>query len=131
MQVVSPIDIEDVLRIDLAALASSYRVFAPPVPTDLQAGDVMITALGGAAVSGSSHEYDVSVDVYEEDEAAAAISANEIHGLVVSLPVMSTSTQYSDARAGLPYDNHDPNAPQLSRRTFRATVICPGQALEF
>ena len=131
MQVVSPIDIEDALRIDLAALLSSARFFAPPIPPDLKAGDVLIERVGGARASGASHEYDVSVDCYAANDAAAVTLSNAVHGLLVSLPLRATSTQYSDARANLPYSNYDPRAPQLARQTFRATVNCPGNRLTF
>ena len=129
MQVVSPIDIEDALRIDLAALMDGTRFFAPPIPPDLKANDVLIERVGGARVSGASHEYDVSVDCYAANDAAAVALSDAVHGLLVSLPLRDTSTQYSDARANLPYSNHDPRAPQLARQTFRATVICPGNRL--
>ena len=131
MQVVSPIDIEDALRVDLTAFMGGARFFAPPVPPDLKANDVLIERVGGARVSGASHEYDVSVDCYAADDAAAVALSVAVHGLLVSLPLRDTSTQYSDARANLPYSNHDPRAPQLARQTFRATVICPGNRIEF
>ena len=131
MQVVSPIDIEDALRIDLAALMPGTRFFAPPIPPDLDANDVLITSVGGARVSGASHEYDVSVDCYASTEAAAVALSNAVHGLIVSFPIRSTATQYSSATAGTPYQNNDPRAPQLARRTFRATVISPGNRIEF
>ena len=131
MQVVSPIDIEDALRIDLSTLKSGTRFFAPPIPPDLTANDVLITRVGGARASGASHEYDVSIDCYADNEADAVTLSNAVHGLVSSLPLQSTATQYNDASANLPYANHDPRAPQLARQTFRATVICPGNRIEF
>lgn len=129
MQLVSPIDIEDALRTDLAALYSDARFFAPPIPPDLKAGDVLIERVGGARVSGASHEYDVSVDCYAANDAAAVALSDVVHGLLVSLPLRDTSTQYSAANANTPYSNYDPRAPQLARQTFRATVICPGNRL--
>lgn len=131
MQVVYPIDIEDALRTDLAALDTDYRFFAPPIPPDLRAGDVLITRVGGARVSGASHDHDVSVDCYGSDECDAALMANDVHGLFASLPLQATQTQYSNANANLPYQNNDPRAPQLARQTFRATVTCPGKRIEF
>lgn len=131
MQVVSPIDIEDALRVDLTSLKSGVRFFAPPIPPTLAANDVLVTSVGGARVSGSSHEYDVSVDCYAANEAAAVELADEVCGLIVSLPLRTTTTQYSAASAGTPYQNNDPRAPQLARRTFRATIICPGTSLTF
>ena len=131
MQVVSPIDVEDALRIDLAAIDGGFRFFAPPIPPDLRAGDVLIERVGGARASGASHEHDVSIDCYADDDADAVAMANAVQGYVVSLPLRDTSTQYSNANANAPYVNHDPRAPQLARQTFRATVTCPGERIEF
>lgn len=131
MQVVSPIDIEDALRIDLIALDGNHRYFAPPIPPDLKAGDVLIERVGGARVCPASHEYDVSVDCYAVDDADAVLLSNAVQGLITSLPLRATSTQYSNANAGTPYSNHDPRAPQLARQTFRATLTCPGNRIEF
>lgn len=131
MQVVYPIDIEDALRIDLAALMGGVRFFAPPIPPDLSANDVMIESVGGARVCPASHEYDVSVDCYADDDASAMALANSVQGVLTSLPLRDTATQYSDANANTPYANFDMRAQQLSRYTFRATVICPGNRIEF
>ena len=131
MQVVFPIDIEDALRTDLATLDSDYRFFAPPIPPDLKDGDVLITRVGGGGVSGASHDHDVSIDCYAADDATAAAMVDEVHGLVVSLPLRNTATQYSASSANLPYSNFDPRAPQLVRQTFRATLTCPGERIKF
>lgn len=131
MQVSYPIDIEDALRVDLAAIWQSGRVFAPPLPPDLKSGDVLITRVGGARVCPASCEYDVSVDCYADNDADAVELANTISGLLTSLPLRSTTTQFSNANSNLPYSNYDPRAPQLARQTFRATVICPGTRIEF
>ena len=96
MQVVSPIDIEDALRIDLSALLSGFRVYCKPIPPDIKAGDVVIYPVGGARVSGASHDYDVSIDCYANDDADARAMVNEVHGATVSLPLRDTLTQYSD-----------------------------------
>ena len=131
MQVVSPIDVEDALRIDLGALFKDYRVYCKPIRPDLAAGDVVIYPLGGSGVSGASHANDVSIDCYATDDALARAMADAVHGACVSLPLRSTQTQYSDVSANLPYPNDDPRAPQLTRYTFRATIICPGKRLVF
>lgn len=131
MQVVSPIDIEYALYSDLSQLMGGVRFFAPPIPPDLGANDVLIESVGGARVSGASHEYDVSVDCYAENDADAVELANAVHGLMVSLPFQETQTQYSNVNAILPYANPDIRAQQLARQTFRATVICPGNRIEF
>lgn len=131
MQVCYPIDIEDALRIDLTALYEGARFFAPPIPPDLQANDVLIERVGGARICPASHEYDVSIDCYAENDAKAVELSNTVQGLLTSLPLRSTSQQYSNANAGVSYSNHDLRAPQLARQTFRATVICPGNRIEF
>ena len=131
MQVVNPIDIEDALRIDLSDIRSGYRFFAPPIPSDLMDGDVLIQRVGGARVSGASHDHDVVVACYASGEAKAVEMANEVHGLIVSLPLRDTATQYSNANANTPYEDNDPRAPRLARQSFRATLTCPGTRITF
>lgn len=132
MQVVNPIDIEDALRVDLAQQAGGFRFFAPPMPPNLGDGDVIIAALGGGRVSAVSNSYDVTIGCYAEDDATAMANANTVAGIVSSLPLRDTSTQYSNANVtNGPYRDYDPRAPQLSRYSFRATVICPGLRLQF
>lgn len=131
MQVVKPIDIENALRIDLAAIVGGFRFFAPPLPPDLKAGDVCVRALSGSTISAASNVYDVTIECYESNEADAIEAANEIAGVVASLPLRETQTQYSDARPRIPYLDPDPRAPQLARYTFGASLICPGERLTF
>ena len=57
--------------------------------------------------------------------------AKTVQGLLASLPLRETSTQYSNANANAPYEDNDPRAPGLSRASFRATVTCPGRRIEF
>ncbi len=131
MQVVTPIDIANAIRIDLAAIVDDRRFFCIPLPPDLQAGDVVIESLGGSGVSGNADVYDVTIGVYDVDEDAATQAANAISGIVASLPLRVTSTQYSNATVNKPYADHDPRAPQLARQSFRASVICPGNRINF
>lgn len=131
MQVVAPIDIADALRIDLSAIVDDLRFFCIPIPPDLRAGDVVIESLGGSRVSGSSDVYDVTIGVYADDEAEATYTANMLAGIVNSLPLRDTQTQYSNATANKPYADHDPRAQELARQSFRASVITPGHDLEF
>lgn len=130
MQVVRPIDIEDALRTDLAAKLANARVMAQPIPPDLCSGDVVVYATGGARVSGASHEYDLSIDCYAANDADACDYANVVSGLISALPLLETTTQYSNAQARIPYPNYDPRAPQLARYTFGAMVVCPGERIE-
>ena len=131
MQVAYPVDIEDAIRADLASILQDARFFAPPIPEDLRANDVLVTRVGGGRASGASHEHDVSIDCYADDDEAAVALANKVHGVVSSLPLRDTAMQYSAASANIPYPNHDPRAPMLARQTFRATVICPGERIRF
>lgn len=131
MQVVKPIDIEDALRVDLAAQLPNYRVIAQPVPPDLKSGDVVIYATGGGRVSAASSEYGVSIDCYAVDEEEAGNIANSVHGVFSVLPLLSTAWQYNNATAITPYYNYDKRAPQLARYTFTGRVITPGERIEF
>lgn len=131
MQVVTPIDIEDALRVDLSAHLLEYRIMAQPIPPDLQHGDVVVYSTGGASMSAASTEYDVSIDCYAVDEAEAEAIAREVCGVFVSLPLRATQAQYNNASANPPYQNNDLRAPQLARYTFVGRVICPGERIEF
>lgn len=131
MQVVRPIDIEDALRIDLAAIiGDTVTCCAPPAPDDLEAMTVCVTALGGGQQSAVSHEYDLSVDCWASTWAEAVALADEVQGIVSSLPFRTTSTgrHYVTADAMVPYNNPDPRRPLLPRCTFRATVGVRGVA---
>jgi len=131
MQVVTPIDIADALRVDLSAAVDELRFCCIPIPPDLKPGDVVIESLGGSSVSGASDVYDVTFGVYAVDDAEATQAANMLNGIVSSLPLRDTMTQYSDVSTRKPYADNDPRAPQLSRQSFRASIICPGERIEF
>lgn len=125
MQVVSPIDIEDALRVDLAAIiGDSVTCCAPPAPDDLEAMTVCATALGGDEQTVVSYEYDVSVDCWAATWAEAQALAREVAGIVASLPYRTPTSgrHYATASAMPPYPNPDPRRPLLPRATFRATV---------
>lgn len=131
MQVSMPIDIEDALRSDLGELAE-FRFFAPPIPPNLRSGDVLIQSLGNGQVSAVSNDYDVTIGCYADDEAEAIEYARTVAGLVSSLPLRETETQYNNATVtNGPYLDNDPRAPQLARYSFRATLICPGERFDF
>lgn len=130
MQIVSPIDIEDALRIDLSEIVPDTTFYASPVPDDLGADEdsvedtVAFTQLGGGAASPVSNEHDVSVDVWAETPGRAFALANKIHGIIVSLPVrqFKSGRDYKSAAALLPYINPDPARPLIPRYTFSATI---------
>lgn len=130
MQVIEPIDIADCLRVDLAEIYGGLRFFCIPIPLDLGARDVVIEQLGGSRVSGVSNIYDVTIGVYASDDEEALNLANKLYAVVSSLPLRDTSTQYSDVSVNLPYSDPDERAPNLSRQSFRASIICPGNRIE-
>ena len=132
MQVVTPIDVEDALRRDLAAILPAHRCFAPPAPDDLKAGDVMVTALGGTAVTHAVIAHDVAVDCWGHDEAEAAQVAATVSGAIGSLPLLDgTETEWKTARANAPYVNPDPKRPTLPRYSFNAEVSARGRNIDF
>lgn len=129
MQVVSPIDIEDALRIDLGELMptmgdEAVAYCAPPAPDVLTPLAVCVTCLGGGQQSVVSHEYDLSVDCWADSYEEAVRLANKVQGIVSSLPYRTTASgrQYATADAMVPYLNPDPRRPLLPRATFRSTV---------
>lgn len=127
---VAPIDIEDALRIDLAALDEGPRYFAPPAPDDLSADCVQIMSVGGAAQTDVSNEHDVRVDCWAATDAAAIALANRVAGIIATLPLQDTGRAYSTAELNaLPYINPDPNRPTLPRASFRAVVGVRGTAI--
>lgn len=131
MQLVKPIDIEDALRIDLAAF-NGAMFFAPPAPDDLSANSVQVMSVGGAPQTAVSFEHDVRVDCWAATPAAAISLANEVAGIVASLPLreIASGRQYVTAELdALPYLNPDPNRPLLPRASFRATVGIRGEAV--
>ena len=129
MQVVKPIDAADALRVELSSRVG-YRVYCSPIRPDLREGDVVITSLGGSAVSAASHAYDLSIGCYASNDALAEYMAEDVAGVIASLPLRDTMTQFNAAQIAVSYEDNDPRAPQLSRRSFRATVIVPGADLD-
>ena len=129
MQVVAPVDVEDALRADLGAILTLMRCYAPP-PHDVRPRDLMVTRTGGAPATPVTHEHDVSVDVWAETEADAMMLADAACGVVNSLPLRGTATEWKSARALTPYLNPDPDRPTLPRATFTATLTCRGTSIE-
>jgi hypothetical protein len=131
MQVVEPIDIADALVVDLKQILTNYRIYGIPIPHDVAINDVCIEQLGGSRVSGASNVYDVTFGCYADNDAAANAIANEVAGIVASLPLRETLTQYNAANVNSPYADYDPRAPHLARESFRASITCPGKRLVF
>lgn len=131
MSYLMPLDIEDALRIDLGTAAGlggfSCAFGAPPTPKDL--GTTLpyarIERLGGIRNSLVVDEHDVAVDVWADDWASAQEAANKVVGLLCGLPYADDELDhdYMDAYINaLPYNNPDPDHPDLPRVSFNATV---------
>lgn len=125
MQVVRPIDIEDALRVDVGEFVpAGVACCAPPAPDALTPNTVCFTALGGGAQTAVSHEYDLSVDCWADTFAGALALADEVQGIVASLPYRTPTSGrcYVTSDPMVPYLNPDPRRPLVPRATFRATV---------
>ena len=131
MQIVKPIDIEDALRIDLAALlGQSYTVCAQPAPDDLSAGTVCVTCAGGAAQGVVANDYGIVIDCWGSTPAEAIELANLVHGYLFTLPIRVTSSAvYTTVNGNNPYLNPDPRRPILPRATFTANVGARGVSI--
>ena len=115
MQIVAPVDVEDALRQELDAAITDVTCCASPAPDALAAMTVCVTRLGGIPQGPVAHEHDVSVDCWAATPKAAMELADEVVGIVSSLP----------------YPNPDPYRPLLPRATFRATVGARGVPVSF
>ena len=128
MQVVEPIDVEDALRVEIAAAITGSVACAPPAPDDLAPGTVCVTRLGGGPQPPVSHEHDVSVDVWAATDAAAMALADNVQGVIATLPLRESASgaTWTSSDPMLPYPNPDPHRPTVPRATFRATVGARG-----
>lgn len=128
MQVVEPIDVEDALRVEIAAAITGIVACAPPAPDDLAPGTVCVTRLGGGPQTPVSHEHDVSVDVWAATDAAAMALADRVQGVIATLPLRESASgaTWTSSDPMLPYPNPDPHRPTVPRATFRATVGARG-----
>lgn len=128
MQVVEPIDVEDALRVEIAAAITGIVACAPPAPDDLAPGTVCVTRLGGGPQTPVSHEHDVSVDVWAATDAAAMALADSVQGVIATLPLRESASgaTWTSSDPMIPYPNPDPHRPTVPRATFRATVGARG-----
>lgn len=130
MRYLIPIDIEDALRVDVSTAAAlggfSFSMAAPPTPTDLGASlpYVLVERMGGTRESLVIDEHVVAVDVWDNDWADAHKTANEVLGVMFSLPeTEGLSQDYLDVAVNaFPYDNPDPDHEDIPRVSFTAHV---------
>lgn len=133
MQIVKPLDMEDVLPRDLMAWMDGIAACGPPAPDDLRPGTVCVTRLGGGPQSAVSHEHDLSIDCWAATPADAMALADDVQAVVASIPLRTPASGavYTTSDPMVPYPNPDPHRPTLARATFRATVGARGVAIDF
>lgn len=135
MQLVSPIDIEDALRIDLTTLYESLSIddvtfSAPPVePTlgELPATGVVVCfrRVGGTRDDLVVDTHAVSVDVYATTWADAIDEANRLAGVIAQLPYQAnTRIRYQAVDiATAPYELPDTSNPVMPRIRMLINII--------
>lgn len=135
MQVVSPIDIEDALRLDLTTLYSAFGITgvafsAPPVSPSLgeiPAGEVIVCfkRVGGSRDALVVDTHAVSVDLYADTWADAIAEGDRLAGVLAQLPYQSiTAMQYHAVDiATAPYPLPDTSNPVLPRVRMLINVI--------
>lgn len=135
MQIVSPIDIEDALRIDLTTLYASLSITrvtfsAPPVePTlgELPATGVVVCfrRVGGTRDDLVVDTHAVSIDVYAATWADAIDEANRLAGVLAQLPYQATTRiRYQSVNtATAPYELPDTSNPVMPRVRMLINII--------
>lgn len=125
MDVITPIDIEDALRVDLGTRCG-VRVYAPPLPDDFEnhLPAALVMNAGGGRHDMVVDEFDVVVSVYGETWEKATTAARTLAAYAAALPYdATTSVRYldSDINAGVT-DDPDPAHPTIPRVRFTVTV---------
>ena len=129
MQTVTPIDIEAAIVAELAHAMPDADVHASPTPPDVGAGHLVVQTVGAAKQTPVSDSFDLVIYAFETTYGAAmtlgtractAIRALETRGAQASAATFTTS----EARP--PYDDPDPDRPNLRRVTVRAVVGARG-----
>lgn len=129
-QLTRPRDVEDALRLDVGELVSAHCC-AQPAPDDLKADTVCFCVLGGSPQSVVSHEYRVAVDCWASSWEQAITLANEVAGIVSSLPVRELGHEWKTSNLNaMPYLNPDPYRPTLPRASFSADVSLRGTYID-
>ena len=123
----APVDAEDALRRDLAS-ASGADVFAPPVPSDLDARApcAMVERDGGVRINEVMDSHNVTVSVWAGTWAEAMREAGDLAGALARLPSFGgASVQWRTAQlTALPFNATDPAHPDIPRVQFAATATC-------
>ena len=121
-----PVDVEDLLRIDLST--GSCPVFAPPAPDDLGASlpAAMVERDGGVRMNLVMDSHNITVSVWAATLASAMAEGDRLAGEVARLPMRpDASTQWRSADVtALPSSAPDPLHPTIPRVQFTASVTC-------
>lgn len=136
MSCLKPRDVEDAIRLDLAAMLTGYTVIAPPIPETLGTSlpFVVVTRLGGGRSDLIIEEHDVSIDVYAKRWSTAQDAANTVVAALTEfgdMDELASGVDWLDASINaLPYNNPDPRHSDLPRVTFSAMVTCRPEAID-
>ena len=133
IQRIEPIDVSEALRAFLAR--SGIDAAASKVPRDLSArlplvrivseGGMRRDNLGGSGIV--QFRMMVGVDAYARSYTEASELANRVVGLIGSLELTTElGVMCYEAHAMSPYENPDPDRPDIPRQSFNATLLIRG-----
>lgn len=115
-----PLDIENVMREHVGSQVE-YPCSAPPIPQDLEPPSVVFTRTGGSTSDLVVDSSSVMIHCYGSTWADAMDEANEVAGAVKALPYLDNPVTAS-ALNTLPYNNYDPQHPDVPRVSFSAII---------
>ena len=127
MQIVKPIDIEEAVAQELAAvLPPGVEVTAYPPPDSFSATTVSVYSLGSFEQSPVSDAYDIVAYVWAPTYSQAYATAFEVSGAIRALRFNARHTHFNTSEARAPYEDPDPERKTLKRCTVHATVGARG-----
>lgn len=119
-----PIDVEAAI-VDFAS-SLGLRIAAYPVPRNLGSSlpFTVIQRTGGSTASKVLDSHDVSLDCYAARWDEAMEAASDVCGMIHEMDGYEVGGAYcyKTQLRTLPYNNPDPNRPDLARVTFSAVV---------
>ena len=142
MQIVSPVDIEDAIRLDLTEMYARAGIddvsfSAMPVPPSLgelpAAGAlVCIRRVGGSRTELVSDVHAVSIDVYAPTWSESIAEANRVAGMACAMPYQEgLSLQYHAAQmTNQPVELPDTSNPTLPRVRVAISFSVKGDIIE-
>lgn len=130
MQIVKPIDIEEAVAQELAAvLPPGVEVTAYPPPDSFSATTVSVYSLGSFEQSPVSDAYDIVAYVWAPTYTQAYEAAFRVCGAIRALRFNASHTHFNTSEARAPYEDPDPERQTLKRCTVRATVGVRGEGM--